>query len=164
MLQLGPLLQGKLLINYLFFTRLEGLHSRQTTRNPLASGGCGWALCILKQGCWRSGGRRALRGKLRSWCWRRGRRWALEWKLRSWDASCDWRGQVNHQRRRPATKRGPPRKSPSRKSTGGDGLAQRARFGLRKWKGAPRVETTGSAWGGRPPEDDGTRTLEAHRR
>jgi hypothetical protein len=25
------------------------------------------------------------------------------------------------------------------------------------------VETTGGAWGGRPPEDDGTHTLEAHR-
>ena len=30
-------------------------------------------------------------------------------------------------------------------TTGGGGLAQRARFGLRKWKGAPRVETTGGA-------------------
>ena len=34
---------------------------------------------------------------------------------------------------------------------------------LRKCKGAPRVETTGGAWGGRPPEDDGTHILEAHR-
>ena len=25
------------------------------------------------------------------------------------------------------------------------------------------METTGGAWGGRPPEDDGTHTLEAHR-
>ena len=45
----------------------------------------------------------------------------------------------------------------------GEGLAQKARLGLRKWKGAPRVETTGGAWGSRPPEDDGTQTLEAHR-
>ena len=55
---------------------LLGLHSRQTTRPPLASGGCVWALRILKQGRWRRGGRRALLGK-----------------LRSWDASWDWRGQ-----------------------------------------------------------------------
>ena len=46
---------------------------------------------------------------------------------------------------------------------GSEGLAQRARFGLRNWKGVPRVETTGSARGGRPAEDDGTQTLEANR-
>ena len=66
-------------------------------------------------------------------------------------------------RRGPAAGRGPPRKSPSRRPTGGEGLAQRARFGPRKWKGAPRVETTGGSWGGRPPGDDGTHTREAHR-
>ena len=66
-------------------------------------------------------------------------------------------------RRRPAAGRGPPRKSTNRRPTGGEGLAQRARFGLRQRKGAPCVETTGVAWGGRPPEDDGTHTLEAHR-
>ena len=39
-----------------------GLHGRQTTRPPLASGGCGWALCILKQGCWRAGFKAAAPG------------------------------------------------------------------------------------------------------
>ena len=96
-------------------------------------------------------------------CWRRGGRRALLGKLRSWDASWSWRGQVRPPRRGPAARRGPPRKSPSRRPTGGEGLAQRARFGLRKWERAPRVETTRGAWGGRPPEDDGTHTLEAHR-
>ena len=112
----------------------------------MATGGCGWALRILKQGCWRRGGRRIL---LR--------------KLRSWDASWDWRGHASPPKAKPAAGRGPPRKSASRRPTGGEEAAQRARFGLRKWKGAPRVETTGGAWGGRPPEDDGTHTLGAHR-
>ena len=47
--------------------------------------------------------------------------------------------------------------------TRGERLAQRARFGLRQRKGAPRVQTTGGTRGDRPPGDDGTRTLEAHR-
>ena len=33
----------------------------QTARPPLASGGCGWALRVLKQGCWRRGGSFELR-------------------------------------------------------------------------------------------------------
>ena len=57
-------------------------------------------------------------------------------KLRSWDASWSLRGQVRPPRRGPDARRGPPRKSPSRRPTGGEGPAQRARFGLRKWKRA----------------------------
>ena len=66
-------------------------------------------------------------------------------------------------RRGAAAGRGLPRKSINRRPTGGGGLSQRAWFGLRKRKGAPRVQVTGGARGGRPPEDGGTQTLEANR-
>ena len=53
------------------------------------------------------------------------------------------------------------RKSTYWRPTGGEVLAQRERFGLRRWKGAPRVQTTGGTRRGRPPEDDGTHAHEA---
>ena len=62
--------------------------------------------------------------------------------------SWGWRGHGGPPRAEARRGRGPPRKSPSRRPTGGEGPAQRARFELRKWKRAPRGETIGGAWGG----------------